>query len=339
MKLPRSFLPILLLALASAAAAAGATVIRLASILPRDLGQDLILTRLAQDWNAASGGAVNLRRAPSGQSDGEAGIVKKLRSGNYQAGLLSVTGLVEIEPELGALQFMPLVFRDWNEVDYVRERIRPRLEERLAAHGFVVLCWGDAGWVRFFSRAPGLSPDDFRRMKLFTWVGDTQQIAIMQRLRFQPVALETDNIHQAFASGMIDAAPIPPSFALAGQIHTVAGQVLAINYSPIVGAVIIRRDAWESIPAAIRPRLAQLCETAGAALRAEGRRFDDEAMQTLARGPRTAVHTPSAAQMAEWEALGTELNHQIRGTIVPEPIYDEVQRLLAEYRAAKPAAP
>ncbi len=326
----RLFAALCLLALPATAAT---TVIRLGTILPRDIGPDLVLSRLAQDWKTATGGTVQLRRAPAGQSDGEAGIVKKLRSGNYQAGLLSVTGLVEIEPDVAALQFMPLVFRDWAEVDYVRDHIRGELEARLAAKGFIVLCWADGGWVRFFSRSAGFTPDDFRRMRVFTWAGDSRQLALMNQMRFQPVALETDNIHQAFASGMIDAAPLPPAFALGGQIHTVAGHVLAVNWCPIVGAVVIRRDAWEAIPADTRAKLQPLCETAGAALRAEGRRFDEQAMQTLSHGPRTAVHLPSTEQQAAWQALSSELSPLVRGTLVPGSIFDEVQRLLAEHRA------
>ncbi len=330
-------LAILLLLLAPAAPAADPVVVRLATILPRDVGQDLILTQLAQDWKNASGGAVILRRAPGGQTDGEAGIVKKLRSGNYQAALLTAVGLGEIDPDASVLQNLPLTFHNWAEVDFIRDRLRHGLEARLAAKGFVVLCWGDAGWVKFFSRRPGLTPDDFRRMKLFTWAGDEPHVEVMKRLRFQPVALETENIHTGFAAGMIDAAPVPPVFALGGQIHTVASHVLDMNWVPIIGALVIRRDAWESIPAATRTRLMALCETTGAAFRTEGRRFDDDAMTVLRRGPRTTVHGLSPAQRAEWEKLSAELAPLLRDNIVPAALYDEVQIRLKDYRAAHPA--
>ncbi|MGH6628884.1 MAG: TRAP transporter substrate-binding protein DctP, partial [Burkholderiales bacterium] len=176
--------------------------VKLATILPRGLGQDLILTQFAQDWSKISGGTVALRKVPGGQTDGEAGIVKKLRSGNYQAALLTTVGLGEIDQDLSVLQNMPLAFHDWAEVDFVREKIRARLEARLAAKGFVLLCWGDAGWVKFFSRRPGFTPADYRRMKFFTWAGDEKHIEVMKKLGFQSVALETDNIHTGLASGM-----------------------------------------------------------------------------------------------------------------------------------------
>lgn len=107
--------------------------VKLATILPDKVSQDFILIKLGQDWRKASGGTVELRKAPGGRKDGEAGIVKKLKSGNYQAALLSAVGLCEIEKDVAALQMMPLVFRDWDEIDFVRERIRARLEDLFPA--------------------------------------------------------------------------------------------------------------------------------------------------------------------------------------------------------------
>src|SRR5215472_11591014 len=104
--------------------------VKLATILPRGVGQDFILRKLAEDWQKTSGGTVTLKISPGGQKDGEAGIVKKLNSRNYQAGLLSAVGLCEIEKDVSALQYMPLTFRTWEEVDFVREKIRGKLEEK-----------------------------------------------------------------------------------------------------------------------------------------------------------------------------------------------------------------
>ena len=312
--------------------------VRLATVLPHGLAQEAVLKKLEQDWRKASGETVILRQAPGGQKDGEAGIVKKLRSGNYQAAMLSVVGLSEIEPDVSVLQEMPLAFRNWAEVDFVREKIRGRLEEKLLARGFVVLFWADSGWVNFFSVKEARTPEEFKRMKLFAWAGDNKQVEIMKSLGYRPVALETDNIHSGFATGMIQAAPLPPAFALGVQVPTVAGHVLEVNWAPIVGAAIIRKDAWDKIPAGLQPKLQALCETAGADIRAEGRRFHEDAVRTLRRGPRTSVHDPTAAERAQWESLARELGPKVRGNMVPAAIYDQVQGLLQEFRATHDVA-
>lgn len=197
-------------------------------------------------------------------------MVLKLRSGSYQAALLSATGLSDIEPDFAALQFMPLVFQNWDEVDYVRERIQDRLIERLSAKGFVLLFWADMGWVNFFCAKKATTPAEFKKMRMFTWAGDNKRIQIMKSLGYQPVALETDNILSSLGSGMIDIAPVRPAFALGGQVHTVAEHVLEVNGAPIVGAAIMRRDVFDKIPAELRPTLLTQASTAGRAIREEG---------------------------------------------------------------------
>jgi len=58
---------------------------------------------------------------------------------------------------------MPLMFRSLEEEAYVRAKLAPELERRLAEKGFVVLFWADAGWVRFFSKEQALLPQDSGR--------------------------------------------------------------------------------------------------------------------------------------------------------------------------------
>jgi TRAP-type C4-dicarboxylate transport system substrate-binding protein len=256
-----------------------------------------------------------------------------LRSDNYQAALLSATGLSEIEPELAALQLMPLVFQTWDEVDFVREKLRSRLEERLLAKGFVVLFWADMGWVNFFTTKKITTPAELRRLKLFAWAGDNKQVQIMKSLGYQPVPLETDYILASFSSGMVDAAPVPPAFALGTQVQNLAGHVLEVNWAPIVGAAVIRKAVWDRIPPEWQPVLQSHCETAGRDIRREGRRFHDDSLNTLRKGPKTQVHSPTPDEQKQWDQLADELAPKIRGNLVPATIYDEVQRLLKEYRA------
>jgi TRAP-type C4-dicarboxylate transport system substrate-binding protein len=324
------------LAPSSPAASANVPVqVKIATILPRGLAQDNVLKKLEEDWAKVSGGAVILKRAPTGQKDGEAGIVRKLRTGNYQAGLLAAVGLSEIEHDVSALQFMPLTFQDWDEVDFVREKIRSRLEDKLRAKGFIVLFWADSGWVNFFSSREGATPADFKAMKLGVWAGSNEQVDLMKAHGYKPVTLEPEDFLSGFGTHMIDAAPIAPTFALGCQIQTVAPYVLDMNWCPIVGAAIIRKDVWEQIPADTQKKLLALCEKAGADIRAEGRRFHNEALETLGKGPKTHLHHTTPAERAQWEKLCEELAPDVRGKMVPSDIYQEVTGLIKEYRTGK----
>ncbi len=214
-----SALTVVLLASGLRSAASDTVTIRLGTILPSGTAQYSLIQELGETWRKESAGAVKLTLYPDGRLGGEAEMVKKLRIKQINAGLFSAVGLAEIDPSANGLQIMPLMFHTWEEVDYVREHVRPLLEQRIRAKGFEVLFWADAGWVKFFSKDAAIHPDEFRKMKTFAWAGDPQQFAITQAVGFQPVSLETTDILLGLNTGMITTVGVPPLIALAGQYY------------------------------------------------------------------------------------------------------------------------
>src|SRR5438046_2683867 len=133
--------------------------LRLGTLAPAGTSYHKSLQAMGEKWRQASGGAVRLTIFPGGTQGGEADMVGLMQTGNLDAGLLTAVGLSEIEREVTALQSMPMSFRSLAEVDYVGDKLRPQLERRLLAKGYVVLFWTDSGWVRFFSKRPVLHPE------------------------------------------------------------------------------------------------------------------------------------------------------------------------------------
>ena len=308
--------------------------IKLATILPVGTSGHQSLMEMRAAWQKAAGPAVKLT-VYAGMADGEALLVKKMRAKQINAAVLTVVGLSEIDRSVSSLQLMPMVFHDWREVDYVREQIRPELEARLRKKGFEVLFWGDAGWVRYFSKEPAVHPDDFRKMKLFVLSGGSREMETFRELGYQPVSLETEQIIPALSTGMINAVPVPPFLANALQINRVAKYMLDLNWAPVVGAAVIRSDVWEKIPPELRAQLRGLATAAAAKIRTQSRVEDDEAIVAMKKNG-LVVQPVSPTVRAAWQALAERSYPMIRGPIVPEGIFDRVQETLVAYRAAHP---
>jgi TRAP-type C4-dicarboxylate transport system substrate-binding protein len=268
---------------------------------------------------------------PDGSQGGEAEMARRMRIGQLQGALMSVVGLREIEPSVAALQNLPLLFRSWEELDYVREKMRPAMEKKFLDKGFVVLAWGDAGWVRFFSKEAAVRPDDYKRMKFFAWGAEQEQQAIMKSLGYTPVPLETADILPSIQTGMISVVPSTPYFALASQIYNTAPHMLEINWAPIVGAMVLTTKAWEAMTPAAQQALRSTGEKAGTQLRAQARREVDEAIEAMKKRG-LIVHKPSASEMQEWNELADKLYPRIRGTMVPADTFDEVFKHVKAYR-------
>jgi len=315
------------------AAAQDAVRIRLGTLAPRGTTWHRSLLEMGEKWRAGQGPGATFVVYTVGSQGSESDSVRRMRVGQLNAALLSVVGLNDIDDSVTALQKMPMIFRTWEELDHVREKLRPTLEKRFYDKGFVVLCWGDAGWVRFFSKSPVTTPSDLRKLKLFAWAGDSAQADIMKALGYQPVVLEVADILPSLQTGMIAALPSSPFWALTLQFYTQADYMLDMNWAPLVGAVVITRKSWDSLSPAGQKALREAGEAAGAQLRAISRRENEEAVQAMKRrGLKVQAITPEAE--AEWRKTAEKLYPMVRGTLVPADLFDEVQRLLREQRAA-----
>lgn len=320
--------------LASHGALAADKPFRIGTLAPKNSLYHRQLLEVGEAWRTAQGGNAKYVVFPDGSQGGEAELARRMRIGQLQGALLSVVGLNEIEPSISALQSMPLLFKNWEEVDYVREKMRPAMEKKFLDKGFIVLAWGDAGWVRFFSKEPVFRPDDFKKMKFFSFAGESEQQEIMKSLGYTPVPLETADILPAIQTGMINVVPSTPYFALATQVFNTAPNMLEINWAPIVGALVVTQKAWDDMTPAGQQALKAAGEKAGAQIRNKARQEVEEAVEAMKKRG-LVVNKPNAEQQRDWNDLAEKLYPRIRGNLVPAETFDEVFKHLKAYRAGK----
>jgi TRAP-type C4-dicarboxylate transport system substrate-binding protein len=308
--------------------------LRIGTLAPKSSLYHRQLLEVGEAWRNAQGGASKVVVYPDGSQGGETEMARRMRIGQLQSALMSVVGLREIEPSIAALQSLPLLFRSWEEVDYVREKMRPSMEKKFLDKGFVVLAWGDAGWVRFFSKEAAVRPEDYKRMKFFAWGSEPEQQAIMKSLGYTPIPLETADILPSMQTGMINVVPSTPYFALASQIYNAAPHMLEINWAPIVGAMVVTLKAWDAMTPKAQEALRTAGEKASEQMRRQARREVDEAVDAMKKRG-LIVHKPSAQEMLEWNDLAEKLYPRIRGSMVPAETFDEVFKHIKAYRQAQ----
>ena len=306
--------------------------LKLGTLAPVGTSYHKSLQLMGEKWRKVSGGTVQLTIFPGGTQGGEADMVGLMQTGNLDAGLLTAGGLSEVDPAALALQIMPMSFDSLDEVDFVGEKLRPQMEARLAAKGYVVLFWTDSGWVRFFSKSPVLHPDDLRKLKVFTEVSGPKQYDVWKMAGFNPVALEAMAIPQGLLSGTISAVPTVPIYALAAQLDNQAKYMLELNWAPLVGAAVVRKKAWDRIPASMHEPLLKIAADIGQQVKAAGRAESDAAVAAMVkRGLHVQKVSPEVA--AEWRGVLDKVQDQIRGKIVPTEMFDAARSYLKEYRA------
>ncbi|MBZ5609609.1 MAG: TRAP transporter substrate-binding protein DctP [Acidobacteriia bacterium] len=319
-----------------AAALPGQTVIRLGTLVPKGSRWHEILLNMGEEWKKASGGKVELKIYPGGEQGDEPEMVQKIRIKKLQAVAISGAGLSGIDAAVSALQ-IPMMLDSYEELDYVRDKISDRLQKGLAQRGFIVLNWGDAGWVHFFTKQPASRPDEIRKLKLCVLQGDNSTFELYKVNGFHPVALAATDILTGLQTGLIDAFQAPPLIALSNQWFGGAHNMLDIHFAQLVGATLIDKSVWDKIPAPVQKEMLASAKTAGVALREEIRKAEASSVPMMQQFGLNVVHADPKA-LAEWRQLSESIWPKLRGSMVPPDLFDEVKRLRDEYRKQHPGA-
>jgi TRAP-type C4-dicarboxylate transport system substrate-binding protein len=322
---------VLLFATSGAVYAQAPARIRLGTLAPRGTSYHQILLQMAEKWRQGPHGGVTLTVYTDGTMGGEAEMVRRMRVGQLQAAMLTVPGLSEIDKSIAALQEMPMMFSTYEELEYVRAHMRADIEQRFLKNGFVVLFLGDSGWAHFFSRTPATHPADFKELKIFAWANDNHQIELMKAAGYQPVPLEFTDTLTGLQTGLIDAVPTVPVYALAGQYYGPLKHMLEVKWVPLVGGIVVTKKAWDALPADTRESSMRSAQEAGQLMQARSRQESIEATEAM-RKLGVQVHPVPLELEREWRAMADQLYPKIRGTIVPAETFDAVRKLVAEYR-------
>ena len=262
-----------------------------------------------------------------------------MRVGQLDAAAISTNGLSAIDASTRALH-IPLAFASDAELAYVQSAIGRELEPRLLERGFRVLMWAEVGWVHFFSREPVVTPDDLRRQKLFVWSsgGGGAGESLWQDMGFDTISLTSIDILPALQTGMISAFGSAPVMALANQWFPFTPYMTELEWAPLVGAIVVSDRSWQKVPAEYRNEFLAIMRDQGEKMRAATRELDRQARNAMVDRGLQVVPVPDNAR-EQWLRLARTGYPQIRGSLVPEQVFDRVIELRDEFRAHREATP
>lgn len=303
--------------------------IKLATLAPEGTSYYEALREMGDAWHEISNGSITVTIFPGGIAGDEGDIVRKMRIGQLQAAAITGGGISDITPTIRALQ-MPMMFSDYDELDYVRDRVSSKIEGAIAARGFRVLGWADAGWIYFFSQEPVVHPDDMKSMKLFTWTANTTFLEAWKDLGYQPVPMSATDIHLGLASKLINVIAVPPIGALSFQWFGLASHMTDLKFAPLVGAIMVTAKAWDQIPMDLRPQLEAAARETSEHLRG-ARNLNDQAIKVMQEHGLT-VHPVPENIRAIWEERARAAYPRLVGNAIPADLVAEIESLRDEYR-------
>jgi TRAP-type C4-dicarboxylate transport system substrate-binding protein len=289
-----------------------------------------VLKEMAQRWEQASGGQVKLRIYPGCAQGSEGEMVRKLAISQLQAASISNIGMHDVIPEPQMLS-LPTFFADEAEAECAFGKVRGKLEQAMDQKGFVVLHWSRVGAMSMYCSRPIRTPEELAGAKIFAWEGDPKSVDAFRAAGFRPVVLSSTDLVPSLQTGMIDCITNVPLYVMTTRMFEKAKYVTDMPWCFIYGATIVRKDAWERIPADTRQKLQAIAVELGLKVDGEVRRLNGDAVTAMKKQGLEVVHVDPAP----WRAAMEKSWPVVRGGVVPAAFFDDVKTVRDACRAAR----
>jgi TRAP-type C4-dicarboxylate transport system substrate-binding protein len=312
--------------------ASAKVVIKLGTIAPEGSAWHDALLRVRQQWHDDSDGGVELRIYAGGVLGGETEMVRKMRRRGLDAVAISGAGLPQIDTSIDCLN-MPLLFESYEELDYVRSAIQGDLEKQLMARNVKILNWAEAGWVYFFAKQPVRTPDDLRKLRLWTAVGHLESERLFKHFGFRVVPLDETDMLTALRTGLIEAIDVPPLFALLDRSYQAANYMTELRWAPLNAATVIHVDAWKRIPDKFRTPLVAAAQSVGERLRDQIRKSEQDAIREMQTRGLQIVRLDNAA-VELWRTVVIEAYPLLQCAKKHPQLFAKIMRLHEQYKSS-----
>mgnify|MGYP001811814128 CR=1 FL=1 len=323
------FVPVLLL-LVAAIALPGTTThtkaeegytLRIASLAPAGSSWMKILNAWNKTLKEKTRGKLKMRFYPGGSQGDERDFVRKMRVGQLDGGVVTMTGMSMLVPAMNVLT-IPGVLDTYEELDRVRDRMAPEFEGMFGKENMRLVGWGDAGKTRLFSVEPIEKPSQIKAMRPWVWKDDPIFVEFYQVIGASAVRLGVPEVYPALQTRMVDVISSSALTAVALQWYTRVKYMTAHNSAIIAGGTVMRKDKYDELPADIQEVFDSTAARAHELLNKTIRKDDEKAYQVVVKKGIEVVDTSVAK--AEWDAAYKKVRDNLTGRMFSKSLADSV---------------
>src|SRR5690606_20338553 len=202
---------------------------------------------------------------------------------------------------------LPFLFRNLDEVDYLRSQLDPVLRKGLEDAGFVNFGFAEGGFAKVMSTRPIRKTEDLKNEK--AWVPDNDIISyrVMSALGVSPVKMPITDVLTGLQTGPISVVGSSPLGAIAFQWHTPAKYMTDEPLVYLIGVFAIDRKAFNRLSEADQAATRTVMEATFRKLNAQNRADNESARAALEAQGVEFINAPAAA-VAGWRETAKRVN-------------------------------
>ncbi|MEW6076822.1 MAG: TRAP transporter substrate-binding protein DctP [Thermodesulfobacteriota bacterium] len=283
--------------------------------------------------HTATGNSLDVKVYWGGIMGDDEDIIAKMRAGQLQAAGITGQGAVIACPEFAVME-LPFLFRNYEEVDYVRQKLAPEFDQMMRKQGFKLLLWLDQDFDQIYSvKWRFQDMEDFKKAKIMTWYGPLEE-QLLKSLGASPIPVDIPELVPSLKQGVADTLIAPGLWMIATQLYPAVKYMVPVKlrYSPAI--VLCTLDSWNQLSEESRQGLIDSSSDVSRRFLEATRSDNEKALVALEKyGIEKIELDPATVENIRQAAV--KIWDEQAGQLYPRDLLDRVLVILDEFRGQK----
>ena len=295
-----------------------ATTFKIATISPDGLSWMKKLRAATKDIEVKTEGRVKFKIYPGGVQGDDETVLRKMRIGQLHGGVVAAGSLTRFYPDL-QIYNLPLQFKSYEEVDYIRREMDQMIADGLEEAGLVTFTFTETGFAYLLTQTPIRTIDELKNLK--AWIPDGDPIAaeLIKSFNVSPIPLNLIDVLAGLQTGLINAIVAPPAVVLALQWHNHVEYMTDLPLVYIYSMLAMQKKAFNRISPEDQVIVRSVMDRMFRQVEIDTRSDNKKAFNALQS---IGIKIIKADKVAQWQAVADQSVERLieSGEISPESV-------------------